>query len=750
MKVLAALAVGARRRLPLVLQTEAAECGLACVAMIASYHGRRIDLAVLRRRHGVSMKGATLASLRDVAQRLGLATRAVRLELDEIGALRTPCILHFDLDHFVVLKRARRRAWIVLDPAAGERRLTPAEASRSFTGVALELWPEADFVRGEERERVRLRALMGRVTGLFRSFAQILLLAAAIEVFVAVSPLYLQWVIDHALPAANRDLLTTLALGFGLLVVFRHTVAALRSWVIMHIGAVLSVQWQANVLDHLLRLPMPYFEKRHLGDIVSRFRSVEVIQRTLTTAFVEAIVDGVMTIVVLVVVYLYSPLLATVALAAVALYGFVRWIGYRPLRRATEEQIVHAARQESHFFETARGIRSIKLFGRRHERREAWLELLVRQMNAGLRAQKLQIAHRLANGLTFGLENVLVVWLGARLVLDNELSVGMLMAFMSYKEQLSTRVGALIDRLVELRMLRIQGERLADIVLTEPEPSEGTNRLALEHAAPGRCGIEIRGLRFRYAEHEPYVLDGVDLMIAPGESVVIVGPSGCGKTTLLHVLLGMLPPTEGTVLVGGRDIRAIDAETLRRTIGCVMQNDTLFAGSIADNISFFDPLADQQRIETCAKLASVHAEIVSMPMAYNTFVGYMGSVLSGGQQQRILLARALYKQPSILILDEATSHLDVKREILVGAAIRELEMTRVIVAHRPQTAATADRVVTLSGGKIVKDTLLVSRRGLESGPLIAGARVEISTKTRESQAARDASRFSNGSTTPAG
>src|SRR5690606_31887412 len=258
MKVLAALAVGARRRLPLVLQTEAAECGLACVAMIASYHGRRIDLAVLRRRHGVSMKGATLASLRDVAQRLGLATRAVRLELDEIGALRTPCILHLDLDHFVVLKRARRRAWIVLDPAAGERRLSPAEASRSFTGVALELWPEADFVRGEERERVRLRALMGRVTGFFRSLAQILLLAAAIEVFVAVSPLYLQWVIDHALPAANRDLLTTLALGFGLLVVFRHAVAALRSWVIMHIGAVLSVQWQANVLDHLLRLPMPY------------------------------------------------------------------------------------------------------------------------------------------------------------------------------------------------------------------------------------------------------------------------------------------------------------------------------------------------------------------------------------------------------------------------------------------------------------------------------------------------------------
>ncbi len=742
MSALEALAVGLRRRLPLVLQTEAAECGLACLAMIAGYHGHRVDLAVLRRRHGLSLKGTTLAALIDIAHRMQLATRAVRLELDEIARLQTPCILHFDLDHFVVLKQARRRSWLIFDPASGERTLSPKEASKSFSGVALELWPQADFARREERESVRLRALLGRVSGFYRSFGQILLLAAAIEVFVATSPLYLQWVIDHALPSANRDLLTTLALGFALLTAFRHGVASLRAWVIMHIGAVLSVHWQANVLDHLLRLPMPYFEKRHLGDIVSRFRSIDVIQRTLTTAFIEAIVDGVMTIVVLTVVYLYSPLLATAAVGAIALYAFVRWAWYRPLRRATEQQIVHAARQESHFFETARGIRAIKLFGRRHERREAWLELLVNQVNAGLRAQKLQILYRLANGLIFGLENVLVVWLGARLVLDNALSVGMLMAFMAYKEQLSTRVGTLIDKLVELRMLRIQGERLADIVLTPPEPRVGMGRFAAEELAAPQTGIEIRGLRFRYAEQEPYVLDGVDLTIAPGESVVIVGPSGGGKTTLLHVLLGILPATEGEVLIGGRELRAIGTDALYRFIGCVMQADTLFAGSIADNISFFDPRADQQRIETCAKLASVHADIVAMPMAYNTFVGYMGSVLSGGQQQRILLARALYKQPSILILDEATSHLDVKREVLVSAAIRELEMTRIIVAHRPQTAATADRVVTLAGGRIVDETCLTPRHvPLPAAPI---DRRNITANSRDIDAVVAARSASNG------
>lgn len=735
MSALDALAVGVRRRLPLVLQTEAAECGLACIAMIASYHGHRVDLAVLRRRHGVSLKGTTLTTLIDVAHRLGLATRAVRLELDELRRLAAPCILHWNLDHFVVLKRVRRRSIVVHDPAAGERKLSRDEVSKAFTGVALELWPGAEFSRGDERQSIRLRALMGRVTGLYRSLGQVLLLAAAIEVFVAASPLYMQWVIDHALPSANVDLLTTLALGFALLAIFRHSIAALRSWVIMHLGAVLSLQWQSNVFDHMLRLPLPYFEKRHLGDVVSRFRSIDAIQRTLTTSFVEAIVDGVMTIVVLVVALLYSRMLAAIAVAAIALYALVRWTWYRPLRRATEEQIVHAAKQESHFFETARGIRSIKLFGRRHERRESWLALLVDQLNAGLRAQRLTILHRLANGLTFGLENVLVVWLGARLVLESELTVGMLMAFMSYKEQLSTRVGALIDKLVELRMLRVQGERLADIVLTEPEAREGTARLSLEEPPTGGWGIEIRGLRFRYAEHEPYVLDGVDLTIASGESVVIVGPSGGGKSTLLHVLLGMLPPTEGEVLIGGRDIRAIGTEALNRAIGCVLQSDSLFAGSIADNISFFDPAAEQARIEACARLASVHDEIVAMPMGYNTFVGYMGSVLSGGQQQRVLLARALYKRPSILILDEATSHLDVKREILVGAAVRELAMTRVIVAHRPQAAATADRVVTLAGGKIVKETRLIPRSVLAPSRAAASRRIDFSTNPPESAAA---------------
>jgi ATP-binding cassette subfamily B protein RaxB len=708
-RFLASLSLGLGPKLPVILQTEAAECGLACLAMIATYHGRGTDLTSLRRRHAISLKGTTLAALVEVAERLGLAARAIRLELEDLGKLARPCILHWNLNHFVVLSRASARSILIHDPASGKRKLTVREASEAFTGVALELWPAAEFERVEERRRVTLRRLLGRVAGLARAVAQVLLLAAAIEIFAAASPLYLQWVIDHALVAGDRGLLTTLALGFGLLLLLQQASAAARAWIIMHFGATLTIQWQANALAHLLRLPLAYFEKRHLGDVVSRFRSIDVIRRTLTTSFVEAIVDGLMTIVIFAVMLIYSPALAAVSVAAIALYAALRVACYGPLRRASEAQIVHAAKQESHFLETVRGIRSVKLFERQDERRAAWLALLVDQINAGLRVEKLQILHRLLNALSFGAENVLVVWLGARAVLDGALTVGMLMAFMSYKGQLSSRVGALVDKLFDVKMLQLQGERLADILLSEGEPRGGDGRLVISEPGAFVPNVSLRGLKFRYAEHEPYVLDGVDLDVGTGECVVITGASGCGKTTLLNIVLGILVPTEGEVLLGGRNAAHLGVDTLRSAIGSVTQNDTLFAGTIADNISFFDSRADQERIEECARRASVHTEIAAMPMGYNTFVGYLGSVLSGGQQQRILLARALYKRPSILVLDEATSHLDVKREILVSAAIRELDMTRIIVAHRPHTAATADRVVTLEAGRIVRQRRIVPK-----------------------------------------
>ncbi|KQQ68013.1 ABC transporter [Pseudomonas sp. Leaf127] len=702
MNYLDAISLRWGRRLPLILQTEATECGLACLAMIAGYHGHHATLTELRRRFSVSLKGITLRQLMQAADELNLGTRAVRLELDDLGKLKLPCVLHWNFNHFVVLQGVEGQCLTVYDPAQGVRRLSQDQASQSFTGAALEVWPGNDFAHQPPKPHVRLLSLLGRVSGLYASLIQVLLLALALEVFALVSPFLLQWTIDTVLITQDRALLTTLLIGFGLLLLMQQTLSTARAWVMLHMSTLLSVQWRANVFSHLLRLPIHYFEKRHLGDVVSRFGAVGQIQQTLTAAFFSTLLDGLMAIATLFLMFLYSPLLASIALAAMTLYALLRWAWYRPLRRASEEQIIHAARQESHFLETVRGIRTLKLFQRQTERRSAWLALLVEQINAGLRTQKLQLVYTQFNALIFGVEHLLAIGLGASLVMDNRFTVGVLMAFMAYKSQFVSRVARLIDHLFELHMLRLQGERLADIVLHPPEDGGEVSNVITLNSMP--ADIVIRNVKYRYGEQEPFVLNGIDLCIAQGESVAITGASGCGKSTLINLLLGIHKPTEGQIQIAGLDLERTGTQGLCNRIATVLQDDSLFAGSLADNIAFFEPGPDLERVMACAAKASIHADILGMPMGYNTLVGDMGTVLSGGQKQRVLLARALYKKPDILILDEATSHLDVQCEQRVNEAVGALNVTRIIVAHRAESIASADRVVRIEAGRIACDT----------------------------------------------
>jgi len=687
-------------RVPLILQTEAAECGLACLAMVASAHGHRTDLATLRKRFSLSAKGVTLADLVRMAESLDLQPRALRADLEDLSQLQTPCILHWDLNHFVVLVSFKRGVALIHDPAHGARRLKLDALSPHFTGVALELQPAPGFAPRVERQHVSLRQLIGPVSGLKRSLGQILLLALSLELFVLLTPFFMQWVVDGVVVSGDRDLLLTLAIGFTLLVLIQVATAAARSWAVLVLSATLNLQWLVNVFAHLLRLPVDWFEKRHAGDIWSRFGSVQQIQKTLTTSFVEAVLDGTLVVLTLAMMALYSLTLSAVALAAVAGYALLRWFFFRPLREATEETLVFEAKQASHFLESLRGVQAIKLFNAQADRQSRFASLVVDAMNADIAARKLELMFAVLHRLLFGLERVAVIGLGALLVLDGRLSVGMLFAFFAYKEQFAQRVSGLIDKAVALKMLKLQGERLADIVLTAPEGNAAADNAPPRPVSPG---IELREVSFRYADGEPEVLRGVSLRIEPGESVAVVGPSGCGKSTLLKLMLGVHEPTGGEVLVGGVPLARVGQRAWRDMVGVVMQDEPLFSGSIADNISFFDAQPDLDWVEQCARVASVHEEIEAMPMGYHTLIGDMGAALSGGQKQRILLARALYKRPKILLLDEATSSLDVDRERIVNQAVRQLALTRVIVAHRPETIASAGRVIALHEGRVAQD-----------------------------------------------
>lgn len=686
------------KRLPMIRQSESAECGLACLAMIAGYHGQHIELPSLRQRFPLSLKGVSLARLIEMAQSMGLACRPLRLEIDELQHLQLPCILHWNMDHFVVLREMRKHAVVIHDPAAGERRLRLDELGPHCTGIAVELSKGPTFKRKSPPPPVSLRKLAGSIQGLGKGLAVIFSLALLLELIGLLWPQFLQMTIDQVLADGDHNLLTFLGVSFLLLLAMQTAVSALRTWTVMWLGTHFNLSWAGNVFQHLLRLPQDYFMKRHLGDVVSRFGAVAVIQQTLTTRFVGVILDGLMATLTLLVMLVYSPLLSGIVALALAIYGAMRVLYYRAYFESNLSQITVSAKQQSVFMEAVRGVQTLRLHNQDAAQTSRYLNATADTLNTSIAVQKLNLLFGSINGLTTGAQRIAVLWLGAWLALGGQFSAGMLMAFVAYADQFTSRAASLIDYLVQLKLLRLQGERLADIVLTPPEAHTEALWVGPE---PESC-IRLDKVRFRYAAGEPWVLKDCSFEIKAGESVAITGASGCGKSTLVRLLLGLLDPQEGNISIGGVDLKQLGKRTWRGMVGSVLQDDTLFAGSIADNISFNDAAATSEKIETAARLAQIHDDIIAMPMGYHTLVGDMGSTLSGGQRQRLFLARALYKQPKVLVLDEATSHLDVACERRINDTLKGMAMTRIVVAHRPESIRAADRVMDLPAGRDAK------------------------------------------------
>lgn len=681
-----------------IFQSESSECGLAAIAMVASAYGLKTDISTLRARYPVSMKGLNLQGVVSIATSLGLDSRGIRCEVEDLKELKLPAVLHWNMKHFVVLAKCQRGKYVIHDPAYGRLVVSADELSKSFTGIALEVWPGPAFKKDDQRNLLSIKNVIPRLTGLKRTLSSIFVYALAIELVVLMLPILQQIIIDDALVTSDSNLLILLVIATGIFLLGSASASAVRRLVQRNLSSSLSMVVPSHVFQHLGTLSVSWFEKRSAADVVNRVDSANTIHSTLTTSVVTAGIDGLVAVLTFVAMCLYSPLLGVIVLLASVAYGLIRIFWYNTYRLRSQEALIQRAKVQSHMWETMRGIATIKAFNSFPHRLGQYTSNLSKLVSVQMKIVTTDTVFSFIYDLIVIIERIAVLYIGARAVISGDFSIGMLIAFLSFRENFVNKSARLIDAGIEFKMLGIHLDRLADIMLTEPEYKTELPFLG-ERDIGGT--IDIQNVSYRYGENETDVLINCNLHVSAGEILAIVGPSGSGKSTLFKILAGEFKPRSGDILIDGNPMSAIGYERLREFTTVVRQHDMLFQGTIAENIAFLQEHLDHDRIREVAKLAQIYEEIQQMPMGFNSLIGTMGTGLSGGQLQRIILARALYRKPSILLLDEATSSLDIENERNISTALRGLGITQIIIAHRPETIAKADRVIDI---RTIKDS----------------------------------------------
>ncbi|WP_443750084.1 peptidase domain-containing ABC transporter [Asticcacaulis solisilvae] len=682
-------------KLPLIRQTEAAECALACVAMVAGYYGYETDLATLRQRFALSLKGATLKNLIGMANAIHLGSRPVKCDLEDLKKLRLPAVLHWGMNHFVVLSKLRGGKLYIFDPSGGSLWVDAASASKYYTGIAVEMAPSEGFTPRKETKRLTISSLLAFSADVRKALGQALLISIVVECFAIATPFYMQILIDQVVIADNYSLLKTVTIAFAFILLFDTVSKTVRGFILQYISSILSYEMKARIFHHLIRLPLEWFHKRQVGDIQNRYNSILPIREFISNKALEILMDGVLSVGLLGIMIYYSPGLTLISVVAVGLYVAARLVMYRATRVVAMDRLMSDAGEQTKLLETLRAIQTIKSASAEPNRESLQRNVIVNSINNTVRFGTILITYTSISGFITGAADLLVAYIGVTQIMSSAMTVGMLMAFMAYKTQFTGRGSKMVEQLLDWRLLEVHLERISDIALSPVE--DGIDEPDTGEVLQG--GIACRDLAFRYAPAEPDALTDINLSIEPGEFVAVVGPSGCGKSTLLKLLTGLYTATSGHIYLDGKPIREWSPSGYRRQIAYISQDDQLLSGTIAENISGFGENVDESLVAECAYLANIHDEINQMPMGYESLVGDMGSVLSGGQKQRVLIARALYARPKILIMDEGTAHLDAKNEQAINTALSRLKITRIIVAHRQETIAAADRTIRLLATK---------------------------------------------------
>lgn len=673
-------------------QAEPSECGLVSLAMIADHYNYKIDLVTLRYRFPVSIKGTTLNYVIDIAQRLKLNTRAIRCELSELKELQLPAILHWELDHFVVIKRIKGSKYEIYDPAMGRLVLKEDEVSKKFTGVALEIWPSAEFKPENIRNRLKIRSIIGDIGYLKKPLALIFFQALFIEFSILSAPIIQQIIIDDVLITKDIDLLKLLAIVLMVTLLSQTITTAIRSITQRKLSSKISIMIHTDVFKHMLGLPNYWFKKRTAAEIANRFESCNAIQKIVTETIITSGIDGVVTCLALILMFTYSPKLSAIVVIMLLLYVAVKIVRYESYKINAQGALVAASNAQAHIWETVAGIATIKAFNGEKWKNNQYVNKIARMVKIQNNLAMGDVCFVFFHDAIFALEKVIILYLAAQAVINNQFTIGMATAFFSIKENLISKGSSLVDSYFNYKMLAIHLDRISDIALTKID--KGQELPYLGSIDLDNC-ISVKKISFRYGENEKFIIKDCSFQIKNGETLAIIGASGSGKSTLFNILIGNQKPFSGDILFGNQSLLSFNLTEFRSLIAVVQQSDILFSGTILENVAFVSSTPDLVQAEEVCRMVNIYDDIKSMPMGFNTIIGNFGAGLSGGQVQRIMLARALYKNPKILFLDEATSNLDVKTEASIIEILKNIKITKVIIAHRPETISMADRVLSM-------------------------------------------------------
>lgn len=698
-----------RRRIPYIAQLTQVDCGAACLAMVLGYYGRTVGLDEVHMAAGLSTHGISARGILEAGKRFGLLGRAARVDMDELHLLEPGAILHWEFRHFVVFERLTRKGVAVVDPAFGRREVPLEQFSKSFTGVVLVFEPSETFrTGGESHGKNRyLRLLLEERPLLVRVAVMSLLM----QVLALALPSLTGAVVDRVVPNGDETLLAILGGGMAVLVLFQFLSSLVRAHLLLHLRTHLDARMTLNFLDHLVHLPFGFFQVRAAGDLMNRLNSNATVRELLTSGALSAALDGSLVLLYLVLLFAGNWQMALLAVGLAVLQVLVFVFARNRQRELMAKNLEVSASAQNYEVEMFTGIQVLKSMGLEDRAVQHWSNLYVDVLNVSLDRGRLGAITESITGALRMASPLAILAVGTLQVLDGELSLGEMLALNALAVSFLTPIANLVQTAFQFQLVGSYLERVDDVMRApleqEPSTSRRTHKL--------RGSIQVENVSFRYGPHAPLVVQDVSVRIEPGQFVAIVGRSGAGKSSLAHLLLGLYVPTSGTIHYDGVSLQEMDLVALRRQIGVVLQNPSLFRGDIRRNIAYADPQLPLERVQEVARLAQVHDDIMAMPMQYETVLSEMGVSLSGGQRQRIAIARALIHEPAILLLDEATNALDTKTEAAVQNAISRLKCTRIVIAHRLSTVRDADVILVMDKGRLVEQgthEVLMARRGI--------------------------------------